>query len=353
MTVVDDLTDIRGLVRREPSQSERERLLGEWATGVEPCDVLALVTVIRHLHAIPGARIAAHCADEVVTYGDLPIVCRESASCSVDEPTTDPTTAGLLGLLSRFVEAARAGHGEFGRRGLRLSSDALAVAVADRRCVAADRRPCRFDPARRPADVRLLALPWGDPQHVVDLIAAWSSGASVIVPTEEQRRDPAVLVELIRRHGVTQVVADSDLPVRILDMGAGELTSIARWDLCGTRYDSTLPAALRRLSPEAVATVAFRAPAYVGAVARGPITTVGWTRPVPGAKILVLDAELCPVSPGVVGDIHVGGRALATGFADGRDEDRFLDDPFEPGARLFRTEQRAWWTAEGRLIVEP
>lgn len=350
MTVVDDIRSIGRIAQPELLPQERDRVLGEWATGVEPCDVPALATVIRHGHAVPGARVAARCGDEVVTYGELFDAkgYREERPASVAGPGGD----GLACLLAEFVAAVRAGSGCFGARGLLLGADALAVAVADRRCVAADRRPCRVDPALRPADVRLLALPWGDAQNVVDLMAAWSSGATVIVPTEAQRRDPVALAELVERYAVTQVVADAEVPIRLVAAGAGHLPTVARWDLVGTRGGSELPSALRVLTPDAVATFAFHVPAYLGAVTRGTVAATGWTRPVPGAKVLILDAELRPVPPGVAGEVHVGGRALAAGFADGSDRDLFLNDPFEPGARLFRTGHRAWWTSEGRLIIE-
>ncbi|WP_040788624.1 AMP-binding protein [Nocardia paucivorans] len=350
MTVVDDIRSVGRIAEPKLLPRDRERVLGEWSIGVEPCDVPALATVIRHGHAVPGSRIAARVGDEVLTYGEL-FGAKDHRRRS---PVSDigPCGDALVGLLAEFVAAVRAGGGRFGDRGLLLGLDALAVAVADRRCVAADRRPCRIDPALRPADVRLLALPWGEAQNSVDLIAAWSAGATVIVPTETQRRDPLALAGLVERYAVTQVVAEVETPIRLVTAGSGRLPTVARWDLVGIRGGAELSAALRTLTPEAVATFALHVPAYLGPVTRGAVAATGWTRPVPGAKALILDPELRPVPPGVAGQIYVGGCALAEGFADGGDRHRFLDDPFEPGGRLFRSGHRAWWTSEGRLIVE-
>lgn len=346
MTVVDDIRGIDTLVAAGPTAGERERILGEWATGVEPYELSPLVTVIRHGHMVPGTRVAARCGGEVVTYGEL-----FDGVDGVRGSSALPTPTGLAALLTEFVTASRAGMGRFGCAGLLLGADALAVAVADRRAVAADRRLRRVDPAMRPADVRLLALPWGDPQNAVDLMAAWSSGASVVVPTETQRRDPAALAGLIEDYSVSQIVAEAELPVRLVESGADRLPIVARWDLVGTRGGSALPEAVRRLSPDAVATVSYHASAYLGAVARGPLAATAWTRPVPGAKVLLLD-EGRLVPPGVVGDVHIGGRALGSEFAGGLERERFIGDPYEPGARLFRTGHRGWWTPEGRLIIE-
>ncbi|WP_040833545.1 AMP-binding protein [Nocardia brevicatena] len=348
MTVIDDVRSVGRIA--EPELQPRDRVLGEWASGVEPCDVPALATVIRHCHAVPGRRVAARCGDDVVTYGDLfgPSDRREDSSRAVAGRTVER----VIGLPGDLVAAVRSGAGRFGERGLLLGVDAIEAVVADRYCVAADRRPCRVDPALRPPDVRLLALPWGDAQNVVDSIAAWSSGATVVVPTEAQRRDPVALAELIEEYSITLVVAEARMPVQLAAARAGRLPSVTRWDLAGVRGGPELLSAVRTVSPDAVATFAFHTPAYLGAVTRGPVAVTGWTRPVPGAKVLLLDAERRPVPPGVAGEVYVGGRALAVGFADGGDLDRFADDPFQVGARLFRTGHRAWWTSEGRLILE-
>ncbi|WP_280397816.1 AMP-binding protein [Nocardia carnea] len=349
MTVVDDIRGVEPLALPSMTAVERERILGEWAAGVEPYDVSALVTVIRHGHMVPESRVAARCADEVLTYGDL--FRGHDRLQGVHRSSAVPTASGISTLLAEFITATRVGVGRFGGDGLLLGADALAVAVADRRGVAADRRLRRTDPALRPADCRLLALPWSDPQNCVDLLAAWACGACVVVPTEQQRRDPAQLAGLIETYGVTQVVAEAELPVLLMAEGIGALPTVARWDLVGTYGGSALTEAVRYLSPDAVATVAFHSPAYLGAVARGPLSPTGWVRPVPGARVLLLDEERRLLPPGVVGDVYVGGRSLGAEMAGG-DRDRFVRDPYDPDARLFRTSHRGWWTREGRLIIE-
>ena len=82
-------------------------------------------------------------------------------------------------------------------------------------------------------------------------------------------------------------------------------------------------------------------------------------RPIRNAQLYVLDANLDPVPPGVVGELFIGGDGLARGYLR-RPEltaERFIPDPFagidsviQPGARLYRTGDRARYRDDGVLL---
>jgi amino acid adenylation domain-containing protein len=77
-------------------------------------------------------------------------------------------------------------------------------------------------------------------------------------------------------------------------------------------------------------------------------------KPISGARVYVLDAQLIPVPVGVVGEIYIGGSGVAEGYLGRPDltAERFLHDPFAdaPSARMYRTGDRGRWRADGALL---
>jgi amino acid adenylation domain-containing protein len=83
-----------------------------------------------------------------------------------------------------------------------------------------------------------------------------------------------------------------------------------------------------------------------------PIVPLG--RPLPNSRVYVLDPSLQPTPIGVPGEVFLGGAGVARGYLNHPEltAERFIADPFRPapGARLYRTGDRARTLPDGTLV---
>ncbi|MGW2397434.1 amino acid adenylation domain-containing protein [Kitasatospora sp. NPDC001664] len=131
--------------------------------------------------------------------------------------------------------------------------------------------------------------------------------------------------------GSTILVGTETVPPDLIDRWAGSVNLIAAYGLTEATVNSTLWPATR--------TGRRSGQVPIGA-------------PDPNTRCYVLDDALRPVPPGVVGELYVAGRGLARGYLarPGLTATRFLADPFgAPGARMYRTGDRARWRRDGNL----
>lgn len=189
------------------------------------------------------------------------------------------------------------------------------------------------------------ALTRGESLHIVPKEIA-SMGASI---GDYNRRHRIGAMKLCPSH--LRVLLESGrgeelLPHHLLLLG-GE---ICTWDLIARVGHTSSCRVINHYGPTE-ATIGALTHRVMGRDPR--CTSVPLGRPLPGRWVHVVDDRLRPVPKWLPGEIYLGGRGLARGYfaCPAATAARFLPDPFsdEPGARLYRTGDRARHLQDGRL----
>ncbi|MFI7011779.1 amino acid adenylation domain-containing protein [Streptomyces sp. NPDC050145] len=187
-----------------------------------------------------------------------------------------------------------------------------------------------------------------------ELTAALLSGAGLVLAGADDLLPGPGLARLVRDQGVTLIaLPPSALPALPDDALPPGTDLIVAGDV--TAPDQTARFAPGRRMVNAYGLTETTVCATMSEPLAGAVVPpIG--RPVPGARVYVLDERLRPVPPGVTGEMYVAGTGLARGYL-GRPEltaARFVPDPYallfgETGARMYRTGDLARLRADGTL----
>ncbi|RQT38478.1 non-ribosomal peptide synthetase [Burkholderia contaminans] len=212
-------------------------------------------------------------------------------------------------------------------------------------------------------DVVLHKTPFGFDVSVWEFVWPLAIGAKLAIASPGDHRDPARLAAAIHAHGVTVL----HFVPSMLAAFAAYLDDFSAAAQC----DSVrlIVASGEALAPELVAKVARLLPNATLVNLYGPteaaIDVSHWTcgpddahavavpigHPIANLQLHVLDAAWQPVPVGATGELYLAGAGLARGYL-GRPAltaERFVPDPFVPGARMYRTGDLARRRADGAL----
>ncbi|KAI1175753.1 hypothetical protein F4777DRAFT_598129 [Nemania sp. FL0916] len=184
-------------------------------------------------------------------------------------------------------------------------------------------------------------------------------GATVVVAQTHQVKDPTALIALMNRHAITMMQATPTTWTMLLEAGwqGDEADKMHRLDtlLCG---GEGMPQRLAdRLLPCADAVWNMYGPteatvwASMWRVEAGEKVAIG--RPIANYKLYVLMEDLSPAPLGGEAELYIGGQSLARGYHKKPEltRERFIENPFPEGGRLYRTGDIARFESSGRLMV--
>jgi amino acid adenylation domain-containing protein len=185
----------------------------------------------------------------------------------------------------------------------------------------------------------------------MDLFNTLTAGAALHVAPQEALMPGAPLAATLRERAITAAL----IPPSALAAMDPEAFPALRTVAAGG--EACPPEVARRwgegrlfinaYGPTEITVCATMAPGEDGA--RRP--SIG--RPVPNARIYVLDGAMNPVPVGIPGELYVGGVGVTRGYLRRPDltAERYLPDPFsgDAGGRLYRTGDRVRWLETGEL----
>jgi amino acid adenylation domain-containing protein len=197
-----------------------------------------------------------------------------------------------------------------------------------------------------------------------DMFSTWISGGTVVMISDDARRDIAGLAKLIAENAITRLF----IPAVALQVLAEGFSSQAHWSaplrrvIAGseqlqiTRAITKMFEGLKDCSlhneygpSETHVVTALALGASPSSWPERP--PVG--RPIANTRIYLLDRFMQPVPLGVAGELYIGGVCLARGYLNRPDltAERFIPDPFGelPGARLYKTGDLARYLPDGNI----
>lgn len=164
---------------------------------------------------------------------------------------------------------------------------------------------------------------------------------------------------VVRDHGITTVWLTASLFNTIVDAMPGSLRGVKQLLVGGEalsvghviRAMEALPGTvvINGYGPTESTTFTCCHPIVPGELAGAGSVPIGV--PVANTEVYVLDCYRQPVPVGVPGELYIGGDGLARGYRNRPDITRetFVDHPFRPGARLYRSGDIVRWSPRGYL----
>ena len=326
-----------------------------------PAMVVAILAVLyaggAYLALDPGyppERLAWMFADSQasVLAGDHRITGLAAAGITHRVQLDDPVTAAAIGAWPAVPPACWQRHhdqaayvnytsGSTGRpKGVTVTHHALANLVGAQ----------RKDLDLASGDVALQLASFSFDAAGPEVFAPLAAGAQIVIAGPQTRRSGPALQGLLRDAAVT---AAAITPTALRDLDPATLPGLRVLLAGGEPCPPALAAAwaggrrfINAYGPTETTVCAARA---IDPETAGPLP-IG--RPLPGARLYVLDRHLSPVPAGVAGELLIGGAGVARGYG-GRPAltaERFAADPFAAdGSRVYRTGDRVRWRPDGQL----
>jgi acyl-CoA synthetase (AMP-forming)/AMP-acid ligase II len=167
------------------------------------------------------------------------------------------------------------------------------------------------------------------------------------------RTDPALLRDWLVQQGITITFVPTPMAEQLMQLEWPH-TNSPRILLTGAdtlhRYPSVdLPFQLVNNYGPTECTVVSTSASIAPSEAADSLPPIG--RPIDNVRVYILDEKMQPVPLGNEGELYIGGAGVARGYRNRPEltKERFVPDPFVPGARLYRSGDSVRYLNDGQL----
>ncbi|RKH62902.1 amino acid adenylation domain-containing protein [Corallococcus interemptor] len=206
----------------------------------------------------------------------------------------------------------------------------------------------------------LQAASYAFDASTLEVWGALLNGATLCLVSRDMLLSPPLFAEKLRRDGISAAVLSTSLfhqlAAAIPDAFGGLRVLMVGGDVLDPRWAARVMARgkpQRLLNSYGPTECTTSATAYELRTPPEPGGSIPIGKPLAGLQLHVLDDDGKPLPVGEAGELYLGGEGLARGYLNRPvlTGERFLPDPFsgEPGARMYRTGDRARWLTDGNL----
>lgn len=184
---------------------------------------------------------------------------------------------------------------------------------------------------------------------VWEIFAPLLQGIPTAIIPDAIVKDPQLFVETLVHHKVTRIVLVPSLLRLLLDNYSHltkNLSHLKLWITSGEALSVNLVQTFLQLIPFAKlinlygsSEVSANVTYYDTSLLLKQATNIPIGRPIDNTQVYVLNSHLQPTPIGVVGELYIGGDGLANGYLHRTEltQERFIDHPFVPGTKLYKT----------------
>lgn len=206
-----------------------------------------------------------------------------------------------------------------------------------------------------PGNIVLSAATISFDLFVMETFPTLMGGGTLVLAGENEHNIPQNLVALMTRARINKIMTTpSRMQLFLSDVGSEECMKNIREIMLG---GDVLPELLLSEIQEKTQAKIFNfyGPTEVTIAATykdmTDSNTVNIGKPLPNVYAYILDKHKNPVPIGVHGELYVGGAGVARGYLGRADltAEYFLDDPFHPGERMYKTGDMTRWYPMGEI----